>query len=150
MISVLWSSNKKRPDQPGTTGTTWCQIWQFKNSATMESVCAATGMIYMPSIRKLVWLNETGLLKKDFKIREVISNARQNDWLSFVSLSHQLNDGRRARYSEKEIMVGVNHKEHLVTFVKSMLQTVGKSDRNKPYQRRNLLHVFWEIRTFAY
>ena len=82
------------------------------------------------------------MLKKDFKIREVISNAGQNDWLSFVSLSHQLNDGRRARYSEKEIMVGVKHKEHLVTFVKSMFQTAGKSDRNKPYQRRNLLHVF--------
>ena len=40
---------------------------------------AATGMTYMPSIRELGYLHQTSMLKKDFKIREVISYARQND-----------------------------------------------------------------------
>ena len=41
------------------------------------------------------------------KIRGVIGNAARKDWLSSVSLSRHINDGRRAGYSEKEIIVGV-------------------------------------------
>ena len=48
----------------------------------------------MPSIRELGYLNQTGLLRKAFKIRTVTDNAGQKDWLSFVSLSHQVNDGK--------------------------------------------------------
>ena len=43
------------------------------------------------------------MLREDFKIRGVISNAVQKDRLSFASLSHQTNDGRANGYSEKEI-----------------------------------------------
>ena len=43
---------------------------------------------------------------KEIKIRGVISNVEKNDWLSYVSLSHQINDGRTARYSEKETIPG--------------------------------------------
>ena len=60
----------------------------------------------MPSIRDLGYLNKTSLLRKDFKIGGVIGNAGQNDRLSFISLSHQINDGRTARYSEKKIIAG--------------------------------------------
>ena len=114
----------------------------------------ATGMAYMPSIRGLGFLNQTNLLRKGFKIRGVISNAGQNDRLSFVSLSHQINDGRTTGYSEKEIIAGRyipfkagesvvvcvltklgkpnrtqgNTKKRRVTFVKkNTLQTAGTS-----------------------
>ena len=50
-----------------------------------------------------VLLNQTSLLWKDFQIRGVISNAGQKDWLSFVSLSHQIHDGRTTGYSEKAV-----------------------------------------------
>ena len=61
----------------------------------------------MPSIRELGYLNQTSLLRKDFKIGGVIGNAGQKDRLSFVSLSHEINDGRTAGYSKKEIIAGV-------------------------------------------
>ena len=60
----------------------------------------------MPSIIDLGYLNKTSLLRKDFKIEGVIGNAGLNDRLSFVSLSHQINDGRTARYNEKKIIAG--------------------------------------------
>ena len=70
-----------------------------------DTLAAATSMSYMPSIRELGYLNQTSLLRKDFKIRGVISNAGQKDRLNFVSLSHQINDKRTSGYSEK-IMAG--------------------------------------------
>ena len=57
----------------------------------------------MRSIEELAYLNQTSLLRKDTKIRGVMSNAGQSDRLSFVSFSHQINDGRTARYSENKI-----------------------------------------------
>ena len=62
-----------------------------------------TSMTYMHSIRELGYLNQTYLLRKDFKIGGVISNAGQNDRLDFISLSHQINDRRTKGYSEKII-----------------------------------------------
>ena len=74
---------------------------QYEAGKTDTGTHAAdTGMMYMPSIRELGYWNQTSLLSKDFKIRGV------NDRLSFVSLSHQINDGGTAGYSEKEIMAG--------------------------------------------
>ena len=64
-------------------------------------------MTYMPSIRELGYLNQTGLLRKAFKIRTVTDNAGQKDWLSFVSLSHQINDGKATGYSEKKLIARV-------------------------------------------
>ena len=64
-------------------------------------------MTCMLSIRELGYLNQTSLLMKDVKIWGVIGNAGQKDRLSFVSLSHQINDGKAAGYSEKEIIEGV-------------------------------------------
>ena len=67
---------------------------------------AATGMIYMPFIRMLGYLNQTSLLRKDFKIRRAPCNTEPKDCLSFVSLSRQINNGKTTEYSEMEIMVG--------------------------------------------
>ena len=50
---------------------------QYKNGRTDTATFAvATGMIYMPSTRELGYLNQTSLLRKDFKIREVIGICR--------------------------------------------------------------------------
>ena len=46
---------------------------------------AATGLTCMSSIRELGYLNQTSLLRKNFKIRGVIDNAGQI-MLSFISL----------------------------------------------------------------
>ena len=75
--------------------------------ADTGTLAAATGMTYMPSIRELGYLNETSLLRKDFKIRGVNGNAGQKYRLSIISLSPQINDGKAAGYSEKEIIAGV-------------------------------------------
>ena len=58
-------------------------------------------MIYILSIREVAYLNQTRLSLKDFKIRGVIGNTGQKDWLRFVSFSHQINDGRAVEYSKK-------------------------------------------------
>ena len=60
-------------------------------------------MISMLWIIELEYLNYISSLKKNFKIRGVISNAGQKDWLSFLSLSHQIND-RTAGHSKKEVI----------------------------------------------
>ena len=60
----------------------------------------------MRSIRDFGYLNQASLLRKDFKIRGIIDNAEQIDRLSYVSLSHQMNNGRTARYSEKDTIAG--------------------------------------------
>ena len=49
-----------------------------------DTLAVATGMPYMPSIIELGYLNQTSLLRKDFKIEGLFSNAGQNDWLSFL------------------------------------------------------------------
>ena len=64
-------------------------------------------MTYIPSIRELGYLNQTSLLRKAFKIRTVTGNAGQKDWLSFVSLSHHINDGKATGYSEKKLIARV-------------------------------------------
>ena len=61
------------------------------------------------SIRGLGYLNQTSLLRKDFKIRGVISNIGHKDRLSFVSLFYQINDGRTVGYGEKKIIAGERH-----------------------------------------
>ena len=48
------------------------------------TLAVATGMPYMPSIIELGYLNQKSLLRKDFKIEGLFSNAGQNDWLSFL------------------------------------------------------------------
>ena len=75
------------------------------------------------STRQLRYLNQTSLLRKDFKIRGVIGNAGQKDLLSFVSLSHQINDGRTVGCSEKEIIVGVLKVMKLNLRLRNVLQT---------------------------
>ena len=60
----------------------------------------------MAPFKELGYLNQASLLWKDIKIRRVISNAGQNDRLSFVRLYYQINNGRTAWYSEKEIAAG--------------------------------------------
>ena len=86
-------------------GTAQQQQNQYEAGKTDTGTPAAsTGMTYMPSIGQLGYLNETSLLRKDFKIRRVIDSARIKGRLSFVRLSHQTNDGRTAGYSEKEII----------------------------------------------
>ena len=70
--------------------TTTVQQNQYKNGKTDTATLAvATGMTYMPSTRELGYLNQTNLLRKDFKIRGVIGNAEQKNRSSFVSLSHK-------------------------------------------------------------
>ena len=67
-----------------------------------------TGMFQTHSLRELGYLSQqTSLLRKDFKIKGVIGNPGQKDRLSFVSLTHQINEGKSAGYSEKEIVAGV-------------------------------------------
>ena len=87
-------------------------------------------MAYMPSIRELGYLIQISLLKKGIKIRGVISNAGQNDRLSFVSLSHQINDGRTARYSDKE-MIAMRHIPFKAgeSVVACVLTKVGKTNQ---------------------
>ena len=82
-------------------GTARQQLQQNQYEVGKTGKCTlapATGMTYMTSIRELGYLNQTGLLRKTFKIAGVISNAWQNDQLSFVR--------KTARYSEKEIIAG--------------------------------------------
>lgn len=61
------------------------------------------------SIRGLGYLIQTSLLRRDFKIRGVISNTGHKDRLSFVSLFYQINDGRTVGYGEKKIIAGERH-----------------------------------------
>ena len=53
------------------------------------------------------YLGQTSLLRKDFKIRGIIGNSGQKDRINFVSLTHQINDGRTTGYSDYEILGGV-------------------------------------------
>ena len=122
MISIPGSSkknnaltNQKEQQAPQdviyNNGTAQQKLQQYQYEAGKTdtgTLAAATGMTYMPFTRQLgsESLNQTSLLRKDFKIRGVIGNAGQKDRLSFVSLSHQINNGRTAGYSEKEIVAG--------------------------------------------
>ena len=76
---------------------------------TVEQVYAGpTGMYTMPYMRELGgYLGQTSLLRKDFKIRRIIGNSGQKVRISFVSLTHQINDGRTAGYSDNKIVGSV-------------------------------------------
>ena len=117
----------------------------------------------LASFHQRAWILEPNkFVKERLKIRGVISNAGQNDRLSFVSLSHQINNGRTTGYSEKEIIAGRyipfkagesvvacvltklgkpnraqgNKKKRRVTFVKKThtLQTAGRSGCDESQQ----------------
>ena len=53
------------------------------------------------------YLGQTSVLRKDSKIREIIGNSGKKDQVSSASLTHQINDGRTAGKSGKEIVGGV-------------------------------------------
>ena len=53
------------------------------------------------------YLDQSSLLRKDFKIRGIIGNLRQKDRISFVSLTYQINDVRTAGYNNNEVVGGV-------------------------------------------
>ena len=93
--------NNARINQQEQQTPQYMTIEQRSNSYN-STLAAATGMTYMPSIRELGYLNQTSLLRKDFKIGRVLTNAGQNDRLSFVSLSHQINDGSTTRKRKRK------------------------------------------------
>ena len=93
--------NNARINQQEQQAPQYMTIEQRSNSYN-STLAAATGMTYMPSIRELGYLNQTSLLRKDFKIGRVLTNAGQNDRLSFVSLSHQINDGSTTRKRKRK------------------------------------------------
>ena len=75
----------------------------FDGKKTAEKVyVGATGDMYtIPYIRELgSYLGQTNLSRKNFKVRRIISNFGQKDRISFVSLAHQINDGRTAGYND--------------------------------------------------
>ena len=95
----------------------------------------------MPYTREFGYLNQKSLLRKDFKIKGVISNAGQKDRLSFVSLSHQINDGRRAGYSEKEIIAGVLKSMAPNLRLTNVLETMTDLTLERPKFVQNSLHM---------
>ena len=67
---------------------------------------------------------ETSLLKKEFKIWGIIDNSWKKDPIIFVSLRHQINDGRTAGYSENAIAGGVLKKMSTNLRLRNVLETV--------------------------
>ena len=53
------------------------------------------------------YLGQTNLSRKNFKVTRIISSFGHKDQISFVSLAHQINDGRTAAYNDNEIVRGV-------------------------------------------
>ena len=79
-----------------------------KKTAEQVYVGPTGGMYTMPYMREIDgYLGQPSLLRKDFKIRGIIGNSGQKDRINFVSLAHQINDGRTAGYSDNEIAGGV-------------------------------------------
>ena len=79
-----------------------------KKTADQLYVGPTEGVYTIPYIRMLCgYLVQASLLRKDFKIRGIISNSGQKDRISFVSLTHQINDGRTAGYNDNKIVGGV-------------------------------------------
>ena len=79
-----------------------------KKTAEQVYVGPTWGMYTMSYMRELgSYLGQTSLLRKDFKIRGIIGNSGQKDRINFVSLTHQINDGRTTGYSDYEILGGV-------------------------------------------
>ena len=89
--------------------------------------------------------NQTSLLKKDFNFRGVIGIAEQKD---FVSLSHEINDERTPRYSEKEIIAGryIPYKTGQ-SVVACILTKVGKLNQSLG-KRKGLSRDFCKKKTF--
>ena len=72
-----------------------------KKTAEQVYVGPTGGMYTMPYMRELGgYIGQTSLLRKDFKVRGIIGNSGQKDRISFVSLTHQINDGQTAGYSD--------------------------------------------------
>ena len=64
-------------------------------------------MFQVPTLKELGYLSQTSLLRKDLEIKGIIGNPNQKERLRFVSLDHQIHDGKSAGYSDKEIFAGV-------------------------------------------
>ena len=82
----------------------------FDGKKTAEKVyVGATGDMYtIRYMRELgSYLRQTNLSRKKFKVTRIISSFGQKDRISFVSLAHQINDGRTASYNDNEIVRGV-------------------------------------------
>ena len=83
------------------------------------------GMYTIPYIRELGgYFGHTSLLIKDFKVRAIIGNSGQEDRVSFMSLTHQINVGRTAGYSDNEIVRGVLKAIPLNLRLRNVLETV--------------------------
>ena len=93
---------------------------------TAEQVYAGAAGIYtMPYMRELGgYLGQTSLLKKDFKFRGIIGNSGQKDRISFVSPTHQINDGRTTGYSDNEIVGSVLKAMSPNLCLKNVLETM--------------------------
>ena len=61
---------------------------------------AVAGMSRQVPFRELGYLSQTSLFRKDFKTRGTLENPGQKDRLSFVSLIHQINDGKSSDHSD--------------------------------------------------
>ena len=97
---------------PFNAEPTYTEQHQFtldgKETAEQIYIGPTGGMYTMPYMKELVgYLGQTSLLRKDFKIRRIIGNSGQKDRICFVSLTHQINNGRTAGYSFSEIVRGV-------------------------------------------
>ena len=82
----------------------------FDGKKTAEKVyVGATGDMYtIRYMRELgSYLGQTNLSRKNFKVTRIISSFGHKDQISFVSLAHQINDGRTAAYNDNEIVRGV-------------------------------------------
>lgn len=55
-------------------------------------------------VRDLGLLSQTGLRRKEFKIREQVWETDQRDKLSFISLTYQIKTTKQADYEEREIV----------------------------------------------
>ena len=55
-------------------------------------------------MRDLGLLSQTGLRRKEFKIREQVWETDQRDKLSFISLTYQIKTTKQADYEEREIV----------------------------------------------
>ena len=71
------------------------------------------------------YLGKTSLLRKKSEIRGIIGNSGQKDRISFVSLTHQINDGRAAGYSDIEIVCDALKAMSPLLRLRTVLETMG-------------------------
>ena len=57
--------------------------------------------------RELGILKKTSLLRREFRIKGQIGEAGQPDKLSYISLMHQINEGKQQGYDDNDIVNGV-------------------------------------------